>query len=264
MSVEDNVWAAGEAPVDKPALSPAGEGPVEGGQLPDVIMLLSETFKDLMANWLGYGLAGLGFFGVLFPIAFVVALVPMLAIIPGIVTNDPNLANLGVLGAMGLIFLLMPVAWAFGVLFQGSLYRAFWHHETEGEEIGIKSAFSRIFQDIVGLELGFFGIMALTFVGAMACYIPGLLVGVFAIFVLPAIAIHRLGVMDAFKLSFRHVKDHFVWHLAFWGINFVIMMIAGYIPIVGYLLGIPFHYAFVTKAYRHIFGDGDKPYGWEG
>ncbi len=264
MSVEENVWSAGEAAVQKPSLMGAGEGSVEGGQTPDVLMLLSETFKDFVAHWVGYGLAGLGFFVVAFPVALALALVLGGVMVAGVVTGDPEAANLAILGAVGLLMLLVPVISAVIVLLQGSLYRAFWHHETEGEEIGFRSPFTRMFQDVLPMELGLFGTMGLTFVGTLMCYLPGLLVGVFAIFVLPAIAIHRLSVVEAFKLSFTHVKEHFVWHLAFWGINFVLVMIAGNLPIIGYLLVIPFQGAFLVKAYRHIFGDGDKPCGWQG
>jgi len=259
MSVQDNVWAAeGDAAVANGVVEPGAS--VEGGELPSVIELLIELWNDIKADWVQYALVSVGYALVLFPLTIGLVVVMFAGFVPGLVIEDELVMILG--------FLVTYILAIFGsFVVQGpimaSVVRALWHHEVDGEEMGIGSPFNRMFANLPSVVAVLLITMVLTFAGALFCYVPAFLVGIATVFALPAAAVHGLGPIDAIRLSARHAIQHFGWHAALWGLAFAIMLVLMYVPLVGTFAGAIFYYAYIVRAYRRVFGDGEVPFGWE-
>ncbi|MBN2799699.1 MAG: hypothetical protein JXX28_11180 [Deltaproteobacteria bacterium] len=235
---------------------PETSTPVASPALPPVTDLLMDTFADLRDNLVEYLLAALGMLLVMIPAMLVLYGLMALGVVPGLLAQDEVMLVLGVYAG---IFVALPV-FALILLFPSvSLSRAAWHHVAEEEPLGISSPFSRLFEDVGSVLLLKLLLGVLTVVGLMMCYLPALLVAIATVFALPALIAHRLSPVAALKLSLEHTQRNLTWHLGFWGLGFVVTLVAGYIPIVGGLLGMVFYQVYVMKGYKAVFGAGPEP-----
>ena len=80
----------------------------------------------------------------------------------------------------------------------------------------------------------------LSMVGMLFFIIGAWIVQIALGFALPGMVTHELGVIDSIKRSVAHFREHPKWHLGFWGLGLAVMMIAGNIPFIGYMIGLPF------------------------
>lgn len=256
MSIQDNVWSEGSA---DPAPSATG---TEAGSdvLPSPVDLLMETGRDLLDNFVGYLLAGLGIMAVLLPVTLVLfGGGTVLGFLPFLLTGDEDMIGLSILILYGVVLASIPVIVVVSMPLVASLERAGWHHLVDGEELGFGSSFSRMWPDLGKVLLAQLAVTFLAFVGVFFCYVGALAVAIATVFTLSAVVVHGLGVVDALKLSVNHFRKNPLWYLAFWGLGFVVLMVAAYIPFIGNVIGPVFYYMYVLRAYRHIFGDGEAP-----
>jgi len=251
MSDVADPWTPGrdEAPGSAPPSSPA-----EPGALPDVMKVFQATLEDLIKHFVDYLLAGLGVMLPVFVITFglvigalALGFVPMIL---GAALDEPELGSLaGILLMTGAIFAAAMLASALTAPLQASLGRALVAHQFEGEKLGFGSAYSRAFEDlpvVLGLT---FAQIGLTLVGAMMCYFPALIVAWALSFALPAVIVHRLGVVASIRRSFEHTFANPVWHLGFFALGFVILFVGQNVPLIGPLVSIPFWLAYTTRGY---------------
>ena len=255
----EDVWKAG-ADGDRMG---GGAPPGAVGSLPKVFDLLNLCINDLRQNFAGYLLAGLGLLVVILPMVILVYVGIFAAIVPGIVvgqtTGNDDLGGLVTVGGVFLgVFVMIFVMMVVMAPINGSLYRNVLASLRGEQPLGFGACFSRMFEDVGKVVLLMLIQGALTLVGVLLCYVPGLLVAMFLNFALPAVIVHKLGPMDAIGLSVRHVKANLSWHLGFWALGLAMMMISSNVPIVG-LVGIPMYAAYQLRAYRQVFGDGEMP-----
>lgn len=262
MSDHQDVWAPSEATAE----DGGPKGPAEdSGKLPDVVNLLSEVFDDLMANFVGYLLSGVGI-----AVVAMVAVFVMLGLIFGgmfgsavlgqVLGYSKVISMLGMVGAMagylvvilGLVVVTAPMS--------ASIARAVLAHQEEGVDLTVTASFSTFTVDLVQVVLLTVITFALGMVGVLFCYVGALVVALFLSFAFPAVVVHRLSAMDAIALSVRHVRENLVWHLGFWGLGMAILLAGQAIPLVGMLIGLPIFYAYQVKAYTRVF-PADQPVG---
>lgn len=260
-TIDDEVWAPGDAePLDQPV---PGE-PLAEGELPEVIPLFTAAIEDLMDHFVGYLLAGLGAFLVSMVIG-VVGAGAMLALvfvptIAGVALDSEIVAALGPLvgGVVGFV-LILGLSMLFAYPVAASLGRNLKDRIEQGTELGFTSPYDRITVDLGQVLLLAAVTAAGIIVGMLMCYLPALLVGLFLGFALPAVIVHRLPAVEAIKLSVGHVKDHFVWHLGYWGLGLAIMLAGQAVPLIGPVLMIPLYTAYQVRVYMAVFGSGEAP-----
>jgi hypothetical protein len=220
--------------------------------------LFMETIEDFKENWAAHGLAGLGLMLVLMPAIMIIIAVGYLPfVIAAILGSD--------------VGLILAVLWMLPVLVIGiaavsgpAMYALFSaensHLEGDADALGIGSVFSRLIErpiGAIGYQLSSSG---LGVIGVFFFIIGAFIVQIALSFALPAMVVHRMGVIAAITRSASHMKDHFVWHLGFWGLGFVVMTIAGNIPFVGYAFGMPFLACYMLRGYRAVFGGMDSEF----
>jgi hypothetical protein len=233
-----------------------GAQPAAGGPLPNVGELLGASVKDVMDNFAGYCMAGLGYFAFTMAITVVAIVASVAAMIPGIVAEDDSMTAL-VLVAVTLV--LMVVVMLVSVPINASLHRAMWAWIDRGEPLTLSACFSRMGQDLGTMYAYSLVVGLLTFLGMLACYLPALVVGLFTTLAMPAMVVHRMGAIEAVAFSAKHVRSHFGWHVGFWALGLVILMIAMNVPFIGIIVGMPLYAAYHLRGYRAIFGSGESP-----
>jgi len=251
MSEAADPWAPGrdEGPTATPSVAPD-----EPGKLPDVMKLFTAVLEDLMKHFVDYLLAGLGVMLPAFVLTFGLVLgalflgfVPMIL---GAALDEPELGSLaGMVVMVGATFAAAFLASAITAPLQASLGRALVEHQFNGEKLGFGSAYSRITQDlpvVLGLT---FAQIGLTLLGAMMCYFPALIVAWALSFALPAVIVHRMGVVAAIKRSFEHTFANPLWHLGFFALGFAILVVGQNVPLIGPLVSIPFWMAYTIRGY---------------
>ena len=181
------------------------------------------------------------------------------AMMPGLAKNDILQAYEGL--AVVLV-IAIPVLTIVTTPLQAGIFRAVWGHLDRGEELSFGATFSAATSDLGGTYALALLTFVLTFVGLLCFYLPGLLAGLAVDFALPALVVHQLSAVESIKRSALHVRDHFVWHLGFWAIGFLILMVASQVPIVGTAVGIPLYAAYKLRGYRVLWpndGSGASP-----
>lgn len=242
----------------------------DGGALPDVGTLLSATIAEFSDNIGPYALAGLGHFLVLMPVTFVgiiVGYIAMLFAMLGGMTGSAMvgvgvggdagdaLAGIGSLASMALSFLALfaVIAAMMAILapVSASLHRAVAAHQRGEKVLELGSAFGTLTQDIVPVLIVAILYGATIAIGLMLCYLPGLIAMIVFGFAPLLVYIGRKSPVAALSLSASHFMEHMSFYLPFGGLYIVIMMVAGYVPIIGPMFGMALH----VRAYREIFGD---------
>lgn len=246
MSGEAGVWTPGES----------GGGSTE---LPAATDLAREAFEDLTNNFVPFLMAGLGVM-VVVTVGVMIGMFLILGVsFAGALAEDAMIMLAAMFVGYGAFFLVLMV-----ILppIYASLIRSVWAYLTQGEPLSFTSGFSSASQDIGPVYGVFFIATFLSLIGMMMCYLPGLIASMFLGFALPAVAVHRLGPMEAVRLSAGHVRDHLQWHAVLFLLGVAAMIVGSMIPFVGSLVATPWYYAYYLRAYRAAFGDGELPKGY--
>lgn len=260
------------------AAKPVIREPLPGGVLPEAMDIFNDTVAEFMDDPMPYLLAGLGQFAVFVPLFLGMFLLVYFGIfatlfggllggaILGAVTSEfvgPELGSL-------VFFFTYLGSWAvmiglvvFGVLavsavvapMQASLTRRVAEHQRGGRKLDFMASFTDMRQDLLRVILVAFTVATVIGMGAMACYIPGLVAMALLTFATTLVALHRRGVMDSAVISTTHVADNFSFHGLFALIYIGLALVAGYIPIIGPMFVMAMH----VRAYRVIFGDAEEP-----
>lgn len=234
---------------------------------PNVVDLATRAVSTIGKDPGGYLLAGLppALVGLVFGVGGVLlAYAAFFAgMVPGVLSDDPGEAAVMGMGlGLGLLFPAILAATVLVAPMIASLHRAVWRSLLHGEKLTIGSALSTFGQDL-GKVLAFNVLSGVAiFAGVLLCYVPGLIAMALLVFAGPAIYVHRLGVGEAIGLSIRSAQDEPGWHLGFFALSFVIVLVLQYVPIVGMMLYYTAHTLFVLLAYRELYGDGDLPRGY--
>lgn len=261
MSESSNVWEAGDAESGASTAGAkagaAGLGPTTD-ELPPVADLFMETIEDFKVNWKSHGLAGLGMVVVMFPAMIGIMLLGYVPFVAAVVAESEILLVAGALW--------MLVAFTFGIaVVMGPVMFAIFsientHLEGDTDALGFGGYFSRLFERPVGAAGYQLAASGLGVAGFFVFIIGAFVVQIALSMAMPAMVVHRLGVIAAISRSASHMKNHFVWHLGFWGLGFVVVAIAGNIPFVGYIFGMPFFAAYILRGYRAVFGGMDSDF----
>lgn len=247
--------------------------PCPGGEFPEIGTLLSESFAEFSENIGPYALGGVSRMVIVFPIMFLaiflfyfvlfaLMMVMVVAIALVAATLPEELAVLGallveLLSVVGFIIVMLLFAMGLGGIvapFNASVLRAVARHQSGEEELGFSAAYSTATRDVISVVASIVLITTVTLLGACLCYAPALIASFFLVFSFSFVVLHRLGAIEAIGASINHVRRHLNWHVGFFGIYFAILMVSGYIPILGPM----FATAFFVRAYRNIFGDGEQ------
>lgn len=252
-----NVWESGADAGAKPSQPVGGSAT---GELPPVMSLFSATINDVMANFVGYLVAGLGLMLVTIVLTFVgIGLVYGLmfgGLAVGIALDDEAVASIGAIVGMfaGTFALIGLVSVVTGPM-TASIYRAVWGNLTRQEPLTFGAPFSTAFTGLAGV----LGVTVLTFTivmfGALFCYLPGLVASLFLHMALPAVVVHGRGPVEAVAWSASHVRENLTWHLGAWGLGMVIMLVGSYIPLIGVAIAVPVYAAYTLRVYRAVAGD---------
>ncbi len=261
MSDTADPWAPGlDATPETRATTAAA--PTAPGALPDVVEVLTEVLQDARDNLVGYLLSGVGV--MVLAVGIVVAVMVLFiagAIVPAVLTQVLGMpAELGTVLTL-LAMLATYVLAIFGIVLvtapmSASIARAVLAHQRGEAPLGVTASFSDLFTDLGQVLLLTLISGVLSFVGMLFCYVPALLVSLALGFAFPAIIVHRKGAIAAITLSFQHVRDHFQWHLGYWGLGLAILFIGQAIPLVGPMLSLPVYYGYQLKMYTLLYGDG--------
>lgn len=258
MSDTSNVWDAGDAAADAPAAGGAAALGPQSDELPPVADLFMATIEDFKENWAAHGMTGLGLIVVLIPSMMLIIAMGYAPLI-GAAILESEIALILSMFWMFFAFML-GIAAVTGPVMYAMFSAQNAHLEGDEDALGIGSFFSRLLErpaGAIGYQITASG---LGFVGVFFFIIGAIIVQIAMSMALPAMVVHRMGVIAAITRSANHMKDHFVWHLGFWGLGFVVMAIAGNIPLVGYAFGMPFFASYMLRGYRAVFGGSDSEY----
>ncbi len=233
--------------------------PVGAAQLPPATSHVGEAFGLVKANIGGFLLSGVGFMGATFVGVMVCILVVFVPVIPAILTESEPLLMVGLVVGFSiytvllllLVGVLTPLMWA-------SLYRAYDAALAGRGSLGLTSAFSTLRQDALQVILCWFLMQTAVMIGAVLCYVPGLLLAAMLQLAIPLVAVRRLSAVAALKVGFEHAKAHLGWYLAVFFLALVMSMVLQYIPIVGLFLGMPFMVLVQAAALRHAFPETQR------
>jgi uncharacterized membrane protein len=228
----------------------------EPAPLPNVVTLIGDTLRAVLSNPLPWCLVAVPLLA-----GFLVDLlasfgISATAITPGLVSDRQDLVVGGAL--LGIVTSLLITMVTMAPLTAG-LYRAVWAYKLDQEPLGLGSALSRMSEDLGSvLLLGVLNLLA-AIVGMSCCYVGLFVPAVLFDLALPAIVVHRMGAIEAMRFSASHVTRNPAWHVGYWGIGFVVSLVAGYVPIVGGPIGVTILAAYQLETYRALFGDGPEP-----
>lgn len=107
---------------------------------------------------------------------------------------------------------------------------------------------------IASLIVGIAGV-----IGQMLCFLPGIVVAIFAIFVMPAAVDRNLSAFDAIAASIDVVKNNFVNALLVWLLTGVIFFVGSLVCGVGLLVAAPVAMLFEVYAWRRLSGGQVAP-----
>lgn len=233
------------------------------GELPELGTLLSETMEDITENIAGYALAGLGLFFVTFIMVFVaifvlyggMAVIGIGAVMIGaLIGGDigPLIAMLGgMVGFFLLMFVFMGVMMGTLLPVQASLERSIRDHIHGRGQLGIHSAFTSLFTDIVPLLLAGMGLIAASMVGILALYVGALVAGWALYWTISLVALDRRGAMDALKTSLSRVTGDMGGVGVLTLVTMLLGLVASYVPIIGPMFAI----SLKVRAHEAIFGE---------
>ncbi|MFK7930778.1 MAG: hypothetical protein AB8H79_21525 [Myxococcota bacterium] len=262
-----------ESPFDPPAANiPAKSGrdtPVSlnAAGMPQPVDLLKATFNEFMEDVGPYALAGLGITVVGFGLAMIwmgigfgclaTIMVGTVATMGAAATNGGDvgqaIAALGPLGFMlayvGTLLTIVVGISASAAPFNGSLFRAVDNFRNGGAELGFGSAFNTAFKQPIKDIITVLVIQLLVIVGLFFFYVGALFVGFFLGWTALFTMLEGDSVVTAIKKAFAHTREHMGWHLAIFGLNIVVGLLAGYVPVLGPM----FHVLFYVRVYRSVF-----------
>lgn len=231
---------------------------------PNVIDLASRMVSSVAKEPAAFLLAGLP--PTIVALVFGVGSVAVLyggiiaGMMPGVLSDDPDEAALLGMGiGFGGFVPVLLVAMIATVPMSASLHRAVWAHVVRGETLSFGSALATWNQDLGRVLLYNVAYGLAVIAGMMLCYLPGLVVTGLMVFAGPAIYVHRLSIGEAVALSLKSAQDEPGWHLGFFGLSFVILIVLQYVPILGIMLIYTAYPLYVLLAYRALFGDGERP-----
>lgn len=252
-------------------------GALDGGELPEVGALFSETLAEFTDNIGPYALAGLGQLMVVIPVT-VVALIGFYVVffggmfgtwmvgavfasvlsqisedLGGIAMLIASLASMLVPVLLMLPFLLILIAAL--VPIQASMIRAVAAHQRGERPLDLMASFSTATQGLSSVLLAGVIMATLTILGLVLCYLPALVVPIFFGFTTSFAALHRVGGLQAAQMSLKHALGHLNWYLMFGLMSILINMVSVYIPVLGPMFSVALH----VRAYRALFGDGETP-----
>ncbi|MEQ1566484.1 MAG: hypothetical protein ABMA64_12655 [Myxococcota bacterium] len=245
--------------------SPAGSKPTNDADLPEVMSFANQLMARAQKDFVPFLLAGLG------PLIIALVVVTPLALVsiyggmfvgmaPGLVTGDEDLAGFGsIFGMLGGFGVLFGVVIAVTAPMSASTNRAVWKYLNDGEPLTFMAPFSTFTQDLVKVVSYAVIHGGLVMLGAMFCYVPGLIVAAALVFAGPAIYVHGLGIGQAISLSVAHVQKHPGWHVGFFGLAIVMNLVLSYVPFIGAALLATLMPLYILLAYKHFFGDGPTP-----
>jgi hypothetical protein len=250
-------------------------GRLEGGELPELGKLVSDTFAEFGDNIGPYVLAGLGLYLVTIPIALVAVFVGYfvggvgfvgVALVGGVIGSvvgdnvDQGLGALVMVGAqllsVAVLFLMIGViiVGIVGLLapINASLARAVAAHQRGEKPLELQSAFSSMGRDVVPVIVVTSAVTLLAVVLALFCYFPALAVTVLFPFAGTLVALHGDGAGAALRKAFAHARANLGWYVPFGLLFVVVTMVGANVPVVGPA----FLVALQVRAFRHVFGDG--------
>jgi hypothetical protein len=255
-----------------PGAPPVGSSPTRfaGGAKVDLGKAFNETLQDFTRDLGPYALAGLGLL-VLTMAAVMLTLIPFYALIFGGMLLNVAVMSGGAAGGGGTpdspvpwmvaaifglaFFLLIAVLTAITAGFVASLLRAIAAHQRGSARLGFDAVYSTARQGIgaaVGVTLAG-GLLAA--VGALFCYLPGLIVSFLLFLATPLVVLHPVPVGRALRLSAREVRSDLGFYVKFYAIYLGVSIIAQYVPVIGPMFAV----AYFVRVYRELFGDDPVP-----
>lgn len=233
--MQDDVWAAGtstpQAETAPPAALHAGMAASD---------LLGVAFKELQLDPWGWGKAGLGFLLPMLGAVFVIVGVVFLPLMIGALSGDDTILLIGQIAGLSLYILLLLLIVIGSPLLLASLARAADAKLRRNAPIGFSAAWSTATQDlgkVIGTQLL---VMAITVIGMLACYVPGLVASVILGNAVPLVAIKGLSPTEAVTTCWNHARKHTGWFAVYWLLGIVVTMAVYYVPCVGLAFAMPF------------------------
>lgn len=127
----------------------------------------------------------------------------------------------------------------------------------DGQQVSIGSFFRP--RNVAAVTLAALMIGVATYVGTMACIIPGLLVTIFALFAEFAIVDRNLSAVEGIKASIAITKAHFGQTALAWLISLCLMVFGALLCGVGLLVTAPVASLFLVYTYRKLGGGTVAP-----
>lgn len=243
--------------MDNPWQGPSSDELPKGPSAPDTgdpVKVASETLADLFANPVGYFLANLAYFGMLFGVVTFSIAVLGLSVAPGIALEDETLTAVGgIFGFAVYTLAIFAVTLFLHPMMTASLMLAMREQRRGGETIGFSSAYNRMWDRMGPVVRLYLLTQLIVFVGMLFLYIPGLIAAAVGMFAFPIVVFEEVGAREAFGLAWKHVSRHGSWHLVVWLLLFV-LLIAAEFSIIGLFVFWPLMVCYQLIAYEKAFG----------
>jgi len=164
-------------------------------------------------------------------------------------------------GGLAIMIVGYVLAYAVGIFAQ-SAYLSGCLEIADGRPVGIGSFFKPRNLGTVILAAIIVGI--LTSIGSVLCFIPGLIVALFAQFTIPFVIDRSQGAIEALRSSFSTVSSNFANSLLAWLVQVAAIIVGSVLCGVGLLVGGPVAALVLIYAYRKLSGGQVVPLAQQG
>lgn len=233
-------------------------GGLSGGDpaaLEDPMAAANAVIADVKEHLVPYLLCGLSFSALFTGIILACVAVPFLGMLPGMIAEDELLLSIGsIVGFSAYTILLLGAVFVAYPLMAASTLRALDRQLRGQGTIGLMSPVDGLLSG-AGRVLAFYALgMLLTMVGALMCYVPGLIAAMLVMFAMPMVVIDGVGPVEAYQRGWAHMREHPTWHLPVWLLMFI-GSTALQLTFVGIFFIYPLMLAYHLAAHRIAFGD---------
>jgi uncharacterized membrane protein len=219
------------------------------------VELLMSTYREIASHLVSYFMAGLGFLIAILLLVVGVSIVSALPLLPLLAIENQPIAIAcmvlsGAVAAIGLTVISVVKA----PCYMASMLIGVTLHHREGIPLALNTVWKHYPSNQRDVVLVYLGVQILTAIGVLFCVLPGLVLAFLTAYALPLVALYKMSPVEAIKSSISAVRAAPGWHLLFWLISGVSVMLFAWVPVLGSLLGQVVLWRLLIGASENTFG----------
>jgi hypothetical protein len=219
------------------------------------VAVVKDAYQDVRKHLGTYFKAGLGLFVAILLVVIGSCIVSALPLLPLLMTEN-ELVLMGSIGVAALVFIVcnLVISFVYAPCYLASLLHGVALHRGHGTPLTFKTVWKHPPPNKRDIVLVYLGVQLIVSIGIVFCILPGLVLALLTAYAFPLVALYRMKPMTAIKASIDQVQEDFSWHLIFWGLTAVSVMLFAWIPILGTFLAQSVIFRLHLGATENTFG----------